>query len=617
MKIVFDIASDQIDGARDYQEDAFLVTHLGGKDEDDAALVIMADGMGGHAAGNVASNMVVSTFSKTFSSLYPTDDIPGVLSSSVERANDQIGEAISETPGLHGMGCTMVTAFCRRDRLWWISVGDSHLYLIRDGELSKKNADHSYGAYLDMMRAQGMEIDDHPGMSRNMLMSAMTGEEIGMIDLPTEPIRIRTGDRILICSDGLDTLSNEQILQVAEEAEEPRECVDELLDLVKEAARPHQDNTTVIVVDVEEIREEAPPAPPAPVQMSANLEREMRRPRRRRAPAPGVGALALAVFVVVGGGLVWSWHKGYLDGLLPTSADRQVASTAQEPSAEPSESSDVAGTVAEPAPEPEPLEPPPQPDLAQLLGRRFSDPLAIGGRGPEMITIKGGDFRMGGPPNPMGTDETPRRIVHIESFAMSQREVTFAEYDVFARATGRRRPPSQGLPRASFPVFYVSWNDANAFAKWLSAQTGHVYRLPTEAEWEYAARAGTFTSYWWGTEVGEQHAHCFGCNSGGPMRQPIKVGSFKPNAFGLYDTSGNVWEWVQDCYNPSYEGAPATGSAWESGDCALRVARGGSFENPPPSLRNAKRGKFAAAEGHDTVGIRLVREIGPALARGQ
>jgi formylglycine-generating enzyme required for sulfatase activity/serine/threonine protein phosphatase PrpC len=576
----------------------------------------MADGMGGHAAGNVASNMVVSTFSKTFSSLYPSDDIPGALNSCIERANDQIGEAIRETPGLHGMGCTMVTAFLSGSRLWWISVGDSHLYLVRDGELSKKNADHSYGAYLDMMRAQGMEIGDQPGMSRNMLMSAMTGEEIGMIDLPAEPVRIRSGDRILVCSDGLDTLSNEQILQAVEEAETPRDCVDELLELVREAGRPHQDNTTVIVVDVEEIKDEAPPAPPPPVQMSANLEREMRKPRRRPSVVPGVGALIVAVLVVVGGGLAWSWSKGYLDGLLPSGADRFPQTVEREAPDGTAEPPAASASVAEAEPEAaaEPIEPPPAPDPSQLLGRRFSDPLAVGGQGPDMITIRGGEFRMGGPKDPMGTDERPRRIVNVQPFAMSQREITFAEYDVFARATGRRRPPSRGLPRSDVPVFYVSWHDAKAYTEWLSKQTGQVYRLPTEAEWEYAARAGTFTNYWWGTDVGAQNAHCFGCNSDSPLRQPIKVASFSPNAFGLYDTSGNVWEWVQDCYNPSYEGAPVNGIAWESGDCSLRVARGGSFQNPPPSLRNAKRGRFEANQGHDTVGIRVVRDIGPAMA---
>ena len=214
MKLEFDIASDQIDGARDYQEDAYMVNQLGEDENGDiCSLIIMADGMGGHAAGNVASNMVVATFNKTFQARFPTTDIAEVLTEALNRSNDQIRASVKETPALRGMGCTMVSAYVQDDKLYWVSVGDSHLYLIRDRELIKQNADHSYGAYLDMMKEQGMDVEEQAGMSRNMLMSAMTGEEISSIDVSETPVKLRPGDRVIVASDGLDTLGAGAIIQ--------------------------------------------------------------------------------------------------------------------------------------------------------------------------------------------------------------------------------------------------------------------------------------------------------------------------------------------------------------------------------------------------------------------
>jgi formylglycine-generating enzyme required for sulfatase activity len=192
---------------------------------------------------------------------------------------------------------------------------------------------------------------------------------------------------------------------------------------------------------------------------------------------------------------------------------------------------------------------------------------------------------------------------------MSRYEVTFAEYDEFARATGRKRPDSKDWDRKTHPVVFVSWDDTYQYAMWLSKQTGHKYRLPSEAEWEYAARAGQETDYWWGRRVGTENAHCFDCKSGLHPRRAAKVGYFKPSPYGLYDTAGNVWEWVHDCYHPNYRGAPDDGSVWEGGDCTRRVARGGSFASASGSLRASKREKFVSHKKYDDVGIRLVRDL--------
>ena len=158
----------------------------------------------------------------------------------------------------------------------------------------------------------------------------------------------------------------------------------------------------------------------------------------------------------------------------------------------------------------------------------------------------------------------------------------------------------------------VSWEDATAYAEWQSAETGERYRLPSEAEWEYAARAGTTTAYSWGAEIGQNRANCNGCGSRWDDEQTAPAGSFAANAWGLHDMHGNVTEWVEDCWHDSYARAPADGSAWtRGGDCGRRVLRGGSWGNDPRILRSADRDWFVVGFGIATVGFRLARTLTP------
>ncbi len=177
-------------------------------------------------------------------------------------------------------------------------------------------------------------------------------------------------------------------------------------------------------------------------------------------------------------------------------------------------------------------------------------------------------------------------------FLIGKHEVTFAEYDRFALATWRKLPDDQGWGRDDRPVINVTWDDTAAYAKWLREETGKAYRLPTEAEWEYAARGETNTDYWWGDDIqqkGETWANCIGCSSERDLNQTALVGSFDANPFGLHDTAGNVWEWVKDCWHENYDGAPADGSAWEekanAAGVSCAVAPGptyrGSSARPP------------------------------------
>ncbi len=260
-----------------------------------------------------------------------------------------------------------------------------------------------------------------------------------------------------------------------------------------------------------------------------------------------------------------------------------------------------APTVAQPGTTPAP---PRQP------GETFSDTLSSGGRGPEMVVIPAGRFRMGCVSGQACLDdEFPVHDVTIpRAFAVSKYEVTFEDYD---RYTYPNRVADWGWGRGRRPVINVSWNDARDYVEWLSAQTGHAYRLLSEAEWEYMARAGSSTVYSWGNDIGSNRANCDGCGSQWDRSQTAPAGSFPPNAFGVHDMHGNVWEWVEDCWNGSYAGASPDGSAWRSGDCAVPVLRGGSWGSFPRGLRSAYRIRGTTGYGNDFVGFRVARTLTP------
>jgi formylglycine-generating enzyme required for sulfatase activity/serine/threonine protein phosphatase PrpC len=617
MKVEFDIASDQIDGARDYQEDAYMVNQLGEAENGDlCSLVIMADGMGGHAAGNVASNMVVATFNKTFQSHFPTKDIAEALTDALNRSNDQIRQSVKETPALRGMGCTMVSAYLQDNKLYWVSVGDSHLYLIRDRELIKQNADHSYGAYLDMMKEQGMEIEEQAGMSRNMLMSAMTGEEISSIDVSETPVKVKPGDRVIIASDGLDTLGAGAIIQYSSWSATAKECVYALLKAVEDANKINQDNTTLIVVDIKERENRSNGSgseSPAPVEPVVTRVADVEIPDEPREPRSFKWLIWVVVIALLGGGGFFAWKKGLINeavnkgnDLVETTTESIEAGMQPEPAPAP-EPAPVVEPEPAPAPAPEP-EVKPEPEYVDKADV-FRDPLSSGGYGPTMIKVPGGTYRMGGASGIVGPDEVPRHNVTIPSFMAGVYEVTIEEYYRFAEATKRSKPKSNGLDRKTYPVVDVSWDDALAYTRWLSKQTGKHYRLLSESEWEYVARAGTTTSFWWGPKAGTSNAHCFDCKSDYNTSKPAKIGTYKPNPFGLYDTAGNVFEWVHDCYHRNYKDAPSDGSVWEGGDCEVRIARGGAYRSPANSMRVENREKFKSDRGQYNVGFRVARDL--------
>ena len=221
---------------------------------------------------------------------------------------------------------------------------------------------------------------------------------------------------------------------------------------------------------------------------------------------------------------------------------------------------------------------------------------------------------MGSPSSEEGRDddEGPRHGVTIgRPFAVGVKEVTFGEWDacVSDRGCGGYRPDDEGWGLGKRPVINVSWNDAQAYVRWLSGKTSKEYRLLSEAEWEYVARARTL--YWWGDDIGRNRANCSHCGSRWDVRGTAPVGSFPANPFGLYDVHGNVSEWVEDCRNESYRGAPTDGSAWESGKCVQRALRGGSWVSHPWYLRSADRFWFTTVIRFSNAGFRVARTLTP------
>ena len=231
---------------------------------------------------------------------------------------------------------------------------------------------------------------------------------------------------------------------------------------------------------------------------------------------------------------------------------------------------------------------------------------------PELIVIPPGQFTMGSPSTEPGhnDDEAPQHGVTIaKPFAVSKFVVTFADWDACVSVGGCPKISDSDMGRGNKPVINTTWEEAQQYATWLSRMTGRPYRLLTEAEWEYAARAGSATTYYWGDAVGKGNANCDGCGGKWDNQQTSPVASFKPNAFGLYDMAGNVWNWVQDCYHADYNGAPTDGSAWISGDCSRRVNRGGSWYSYSRPLRSAARVRGFPGNRDYGLGFRIGRDL--------
>jgi len=250
------------------------------------------------------------------------------------------------------------------------------------------------------------------------------------------------------------------------------------------------------------------------------------------------------------------------------------------------------------------------------------DQLADGSPGPELVVLAPGSFTMGSPPDEPGRypNEALHTVTLSKAFAISRFEITFDEYAHFVNDQGGKLPDDQDWGRGQRPVINISWRDALSYTDWLSAQTGQRYRLPTEAEWEYAARGGTQTAYWWGDSFDASKLNCYGCDPSMELSAPLPVGQFPANPFGLHDVLGNVWEWTCSNYSENYDGSEIACSA--RADDSNKTIRGGSYQNRATvtprfgpqeqklqPLRCAVRDHFHPDDRNDIAGFRVVREV--------
>ena len=261
---------------------------------------------------------------------------------------------------------------------------------------------------------------------------------------------------------------------------------------------------------------------------------------------------------------------------------------AQTPNAKPATSSASATSPATPQAA---VTPPAQPSASQPIVE------------PEMVTLLGGKFAMGSNNDP---SERPIHQVDVKPFAIGKFPITVSQWN---QCVAAKACDYSATGKEDAPVTNVSWSDTQQFTEWLSRITQKKYRLPSEAEWEYAARAGTQTKYWWGDQLQSGMANCNGCNEAYDATQPMKAGSFKPNPFGLHDMGGGVSQWVTDCWHKNYQAAPVDGSPWLDAECSSHVVRSGSWKNDPSYVRPTSRDHYDTNARYPTHGFRVAQSL--------
>ena len=338
---------------------------------------------------------------------------------------------------------------------------------------------------------------------------------------------------------------------------------------------------------------------------------------RKRREGILVSLLILALLLLAGGVL---WYTFSPAGKLPNLASAPVSPPAEvqkapaakrpAPPAEPAPT--VAPTQQQAAPQPAPSPAPqPAPSPAPKQAAPLPPPVspaapasqptqaAASIQEPEMVSLRGGSFAMGSNED---VSEKPVRQVTVKPFAMAKYPVSVREWNACAAAKACGFTASG---KDDAPVGNVSWSDAKQYVAWLAETTRKPYRLPSEAEWEYAARGGTQTRYWWGDQFQPGMVNCKNCSDIPAIDQPVKVGSLKPNPFGLFDMGGGVDQWVEDCWHRNYQGAPADGSAWVENGCSSHVIRSGSWRKDSDYARTASRGSYDTNVRYPTHGFRV------------
>jgi formylglycine-generating enzyme required for sulfatase activity/class 3 adenylate cyclase len=340
--------------------------------------------------------------------------------------------------------------------------------------------------------------------------------------------------------------------------------------------------------------------------------------RHRRRRENILIVLLSLTLMVIAGGVLWymlSEWQGTAGDQASAPASPPVVLPKAPPSPAPAvkqaEPQSQPAPAVTPAPQPQP-QPQPQPSPTAKQAAPLPQPAPSAApapsptmqpasvvREPEMNALRGGSFAMGSNED---VSERPVRQVTIKPFSIGKFPITVREWNECAAA---KACGFTATGKDDAPVTNVSWTDAKQYVAWLAEATRKAFRLPTEAEWEYAARGGTQTKYWWGDQLQSGMANCKNCTDVPTTEQPIKVGSFKPNPFGLYDMGGGVDQWVEDCWHKSYQGAPADGSAWVESQCPSHVLRSGSWRNDARYVRPSNRDGYDTNVRYPTHGFRV------------
>lgn len=307
-----------------------------------------------------------------------------------------------------------------------------------------------------------------------------------------------------------------------------------------------------------------------------------------------------------------AYPKGRFAGLARARIDQlkavQPRAAEQAPAAKPAQEPPKAA-VKPPSPKPKvPVQAPPVTGNGGATGPLASikDCPAC----PVLVVLPGGAFNMGN--NSSDPSEKPAHQVNLRApYALGKYEVTVDQWNACVEAAACPRIPSSVAASGNRPMRDVSWDDAQVYLKWLGGLSGRTYRLPTEAEWEFAARAGTSTRYWWGEQMKPGNSSCKECGLPWTSDGPPAVGSFAANPFGLFDMNGSVWEWVADCWHSTYKGAPSDGSAWDEPNCQSRVIRGGSWREGGGYMMSTTRFKYDATVRQSQNGFRVARSVHP------
>lgn len=334
------------------------------------------------------------------------------------------------------------------------------------------------------------------------------------------------------------------------------------------------------------------------------------RPRKRRESVL-IFSLSLTLLIIAGGVLwylLWQPFTRVADQTsAPASSQTQPKPVATQAAPQPQTAPPAAPATQQAAPNVQPLsgaaptapQVSPSPVSPATPGAQRASPI----HEPEMTPLQGGTFAMGSNED---ISEKPVHQVTIKPFAISKYPITVREWNECAAA---KACTFAATGKDDAPITNVSWSDAKQFVAWLAGATQKPYRLPSEAEWEYAARGNTQTKYWWGDQLKPGMANCKNCADTASAEQPVKVGSFQPNPFGLYDMGGGVDQWVEDCWHKTYQGVPSDGSPWNAGDCSSHVIRSGSWKNDAAYVRPANRDNYDTNVRYPTHGFRVALSL--------